>query len=82
VVRHILDVHRPAHTAFDICTVGAGMRVGRGLHLGLSSVIGKTGAFTTLQVGATRLGRDAVVGRPDAGTVLGSSRLGGDSRVG
>jgi phage tail-like protein len=82
VVRHILDVHRPAHTAFDICTVGAGMRVGHGLHLGLSSVIGRTGAFTTLQVGATRLGRDAVVGRPDAGTVLGSSRLGGDSRVG
>lgn len=82
VVRFILDVHRPAHTAFDICTVGAGMSVGRGLHVGLSSVIGKTGAFTKLQLGASLLGRGLIVGRPDPGTSVGNSRLGGDTLVG
>jgi hypothetical protein len=40
VVRRILEVHRPAHTIFDVCTVGAGMRVGRGLHVGISSMVG------------------------------------------
>jgi phage tail-like protein len=82
VVTHILNVHRPAHTAFDICSVGAGMRVGRGLHVGLSSVIGRTGAFSTLQLGASRLGRGSIVGRPEPGTNVGNSRLGGDSLVG
>jgi len=82
VVTHILNVHRPAHTAFDICSVGAGMRVGRGLHVGLSSVIGRTGAFSTLQLGASRLGRGTIVGRPEPGTNVGNSRLGGDSLVG
>jgi phage tail-like protein len=82
VVRHILDVHRPAHTAFDVCTVGAGMSVGRGLHIGLSSVIGKTGAFASLQLGASLLGRGTIVGRPDPGTNVGNSRVGGDTMVG
>jgi phage tail-like protein len=75
VVRHILEVHRPAHTTFDICTVGAGMRVGRGLHAGISSVIGRTAAFQTLQLGATSLGRDAIVGRPENAPVVGATRL-------
>jgi phage tail-like protein len=65
-VRHILDVHRPAHTLFDVCTAGAGMRVGRGLHVGLASVIGRTGGFATAQLGGSVLGRGAIVGRPDA----------------
>jgi len=82
VVRHILDVHRPAHTLVDVCTVDAGIRVGRGLHLGLTSVIGRSGGFTPLQTGASLLGRGSIIGRPEAGTRLESSRLGGDSRVG
>jgi phage tail-like protein len=82
VVQQILDVHRPAHTIVDVCTVGAGMRVGRGLMVELTSLIGRTGAFRTLQLGGAVLGRDAVVGRPSAGTVPGASVLGGDSRVG
>jgi phage tail-like protein len=82
VVDHILAMHRPAHTLVDVCTVGAGMRVGRGLHVGLTSVIGRTGGFISLQLGNTLLGRNAIVGRPEAGTRLGSSLLGGDSRVG
>lgn len=75
VVRHILELHRPAHTIFDLCTVGAGMRVGRGLHAGLTSVIGRTGDFQTLQIGATALGRDAIVGRPENASVVGATRL-------
>ena len=82
VVRHILDVHRPAHTLFELCTIGSGMRVGRGLHVGISSTIGRTGGFRTLQLGGSALGRGAVLGRPGAGTVPEASRLGRDSRVG
>ena len=82
MVRYILEVHRPAHTLFEICTLGAGMRVGRGLHLGISSTIGRTGSFRTLQLGAAALGRGGIVGRPDAGTAPDVTRLGRGSRVG
>jgi phage tail-like protein len=80
--RHVLEEHRPAHTLYALCSAAAGMRVGRGLHLGLTTVVGQSGAFATLQIGASVLGRGAVVGRAVAGTVAGASRLGGDSRVG
>jgi phage tail-like protein len=82
MVRHVLDLHRPAHTVVDVCTVGAGMRVGRGLHVGLLSMIGRTGGFRELQVGETTLGRDAVLGRPGPGTGVGTGRLGQETRVG
>jgi phage tail-like protein len=64
VVRHILEVHRPAHTLVEVCTVDAGMRVGRGLHLALSTIVGPTGGFGMAQLGRTALGRGAIVGRP------------------
>lgn len=82
VVNDVLELHRPAHTVVEICTLGAGMRVGRGLHLGISSTIGRTGGWSTLQLGASALGRGAIVGRPDAAVIPGSARLGHDSRVG
>lgn len=82
VVRHVLEVHRPAHTVVEICPLGAGMRVGRRLHLGLSSAVGRTGGWDTLEVGGSALGRGAVVGRPEAGTEPGAARLGLDARVG
>ena len=82
VVRNIIEIHRPAHTIFDFCTVGAGMRVGRGLMLEVNSVIGPTGAFSTLQIGSSVLGRGAIIGRPQTGAILGSSKLGGDFLVG
>jgi phage tail-like protein len=82
VVNDILELHRPAHTLVEICTVGAGMRVGRGLHVGISSNIGRTGGFRTLQLGAAALGRGAIVGRPETAIIPGSARLGRDSRVG
>jgi phage tail-like protein len=82
VVRHILDVHRPAHTLFEICTVDAGLRVGVGLHVELTSIIGRGGGFRTLQLGAAQLGRGSIVGRPQAGTSVGNVRAGRDSTVG
>ena len=82
VVTRILEVHRPAHTLFDVCTVDAGMRVGVRLHVALTSLIGRSGSFRSLQLGGTTLGRGAVVGRPVPGTRVGSSSLGDDSRIG
>lgn len=82
VVRLILDTHRPAHTLYDLCTVDAGMRIGLGLHLGLTSIIGNPSGFGQLQLGAYLLGRSDTLGQARAGTVIGSSRLGDDSRVG
>jgi len=82
VVTRIIQVHRPAHTLFDVCTAGVGMRAGRGLMLAISSVIGPTGGFSTFQTGASVLGRGAILGRPGEGGILGTSRLGGNTRVG
>lgn len=81
VVRRILDVHRPAHTLVELCTVAAGMRVGLGLHAGLTTLVGPSSGFTQLQIGSSALGRGAVVGRPGPGTRTGATRLGLDSRV-
>jgi phage tail-like protein len=82
VVTHIIDVHRPAHTIFQVCTAGVGMRVGRGLMLEISSVIGPTGGFSTFRTGGSAVGRGAILGRPEEGSVLGSSRLGTQTRIG
>ncbi|MBR9909395.1 MAG: hypothetical protein GYB33_03455 [Gammaproteobacteria bacterium] len=82
VVEHILQVHRPAHTVFDLCSVDAGMRVGLGLHTGLTTIVGSTSGFGRLQVGASVLGHSDTLGYARPGTSVGSSRLGGDSRVG
>lgn len=82
VVEHILEIHRPAHTLFDICSVDAGMRLGTGLHIGLTSVVGMSSGFGQLRVGHSLLGRSDVLGVAKAGTSVGNSRLGSDSRVG
>ncbi len=81
MVQHLLDVHRPAHTLVQVCTVGAGMRVGRGLLIGLTSIIGRTDGFTRFQLGSSVLGRGAVLGRALAGTLPGASVLGRDTHV-
>jgi phage tail-like protein len=82
VVRHIVEIHRPAHTLFDVCTVGAGMRVGRGLLVDVSTVVGRTGGFSPFQIGTAVLGRGGIIGRPAEGGALGNARLGRDTRVG
>jgi phage tail-like protein len=82
VIRHMLEAHRPAHTLFDLCTVDAGLRVGVGLHVELTSIIGRGGGFKTWQVGGAQLGRGTLVGRPEAGTTVGNARAGRDTAVG
>lgn len=82
VVQQILDLHRPSHTLVEICTVGAGMRVGRGLHVALTSIIGRSGGFDELQLGSSTIGRGSLLGRALPGTVVGKSKLGNDSRPG
>jgi hypothetical protein len=82
VVRDVLEAQRPAHTVVEICTVASGMRVGIGLHVGLLSVIGRTGGFRTLQLGASRVGHEGVVGRPVPGATLGNDSLDRGMRVG
>jgi phage tail-like protein len=82
VVQQILDLHRPSHTLVEICTLGAGMRVGRGLHVALTSIIGRSGGFDQLQLGNSTIGRGSVLGRALPGTVVGKSKLGEDSRPG
>lgn len=81
VVRNILDLHRPAHTLFDLCPLDAGMRVGRGLLLAVSSIVGRGGGFAPIDLGAAVLGRGTVLGRPEPGQLLGVGRLGHDGRA-
>ena len=81
-IRHVLDTERPAHTAYDLCTVDAGMRVGNGLHLGISSIVGPTGAFEHAIAGRTLLGRRSILGPPSSGVAVSAARVGTSARVG
>lgn len=82
VVRDIIEAHKPAHTLYDVCAVGGGVRLGVGLHVGISTLIGRTAAFVPAVAGGWALGVDAVVGRPTPGIIAGSTRLGRGSQVG
>ncbi|WP_330334062.1 phage tail protein [Streptomyces sp. NBC_00536] len=82
VVRAVADAHKPAHTLVDICLLGAGMRVGRTLHLGLTSVVGPGAAWDPAVLGAVRLGDTGVVGVPATGSRVGETSITGAVRVG
>lgn len=82
VVALILREHRPAHTLYDVCTVDSGIRVGMGLHLGLTSMVGNTSGFGRYQVGGSILGRRDTLGVAPPGTQVGSGQLSNDTRVG
>jgi hypothetical protein len=82
VVHDVLEAHRPAHTVVTVCTASAGMRVGVGLHIELLSVIGRTGGFEPLRLGATRVGRTGIIGRPGTGSRVGIDGLDQGLRVG
>jgi phage tail-like protein len=81
-VRHVLDTERPAHTAYELCTVDAGMRLGRGLHLDLTSVIGPTGALRPAVLGTGAADRDLLLGGRATGLAVEGSRLDAGARVG
>jgi len=61
-VRRLIEVHKPAHTAFELCTAQSGIRVGLGTHVGLSAVVGRSGGFEPAVVGPTALGEGFVLG--------------------
>lgn len=74
--RFILDSHRPAHTVYDLCTLDSGMRVGLGLHVGVSSFVGHSAKFATAQLGGSALGH-ATLGARAPGTSVGDVIGGG-----
>lgn len=83
-VRHLLDMHRPAHTLFSLCALGQGARVGRSLQIGLSTIVGPPNGFGQLQLGAATLGRSQVLGHAlnaHAGIRPGQAALGRTSRI-
>ncbi|KPF49987.1 hypothetical protein IP80_05360 [beta proteobacterium AAP65] len=63
---------KPAHTAFRLCALESGLRVGRGLHLDVAALVGPDSGLPLPVLGGTRLGRDAVLGR-SAGEAHGSA---------
>ncbi|GGR84712.1 hypothetical protein Snoj_42890 [Streptomyces nojiriensis] len=82
VVRAIVESHKPAHTLVGICPLGAGMRIGRTLHLGLTSVVGPGAGWAPAVVGSARVGTDGIVGVPAAGARVGETSIAGAVRVG
>ena len=64
-VRRLIDHHKPAHTDFTLCTADTGLRAGVGAHVGLSAVVGRSGAFEPALVGDLALGAGYVLGRPE-----------------
>lgn len=82
VVETILEQHRPAHTIYEICSVDTGMRIGSGLHIGLTSLVGKSSGFGRVRVGQSQLGRNDLLGRARQGLSLGNDPLGHNTRVG
>jgi phage tail-like protein len=75
VVRGLLESHKPAHTRVELCELGTGMRVGRRLHLGLSSVVGPGDGWGDAVVGQVAVGGNGVVGLPAVGDRVGSARV-------
>jgi phage tail-like protein len=82
VVADLIEQHKPAHTLGVICELGAGMRVGRQLHAGVTSFVGPGGAFAPAVVGQVLVGGDGVVGLPAVGSRLGDRSTAGEVRVG
>ena len=62
--RRLIEMHKPAHTAFTLCTACAGIRAGVGAHVGISSIIGKSAGFDVAILGDSALGQGYALGRP------------------
>lgn len=63
MLRDAVERFKPAHTAFTLCSLASGLRVGIGLHLDLAALVGPDSGLPLPVLGSTRLDRDAVVGR-------------------
>jgi phage tail-like protein len=82
VVKGILDDHRPAHTTYELCELGNGMRVGRQALVRLTTFVGSGAQFTPAVVGFTLVGGDGMVGVPAIGSTVGNTTVTGKVRVG
>lgn len=73
-LRHLIELHKPAHTDFTLCTAASGMRVGLGLHVGVAAHIGDSSGFEQAILGDAALGAGFLLGRAE----LDGSARGGD----
>ena len=64
-VRRLIELHKPAHTDFALCTASSGIRAGLGANVGISSVIGKSAGFEHGILGDAVLGAGYLLGRPE-----------------
>ncbi|MEK8086431.1 phage tail protein [Aquabacterium sp. A3] len=64
-VERLIELHKPAHTAFTLCTVQGGLRLGLGSHLGVATVVGASGGFQPAITGEAALGQGFILGRPE-----------------
>jgi phage tail-like protein len=63
-LKRLVEVHKPAHTMFELCAMHAGTRVGVGLHAGLGAAIGKGSGFAPVVISDAVLGKGYLLGRP------------------
>lgn len=82
VVDSLVRAHRPAHTAFEVCELGSGMRVGQRLRVALTSFVGPQPEWAPAVLGQVTVGGDGVVGTPLVGSRVGGSATVGSVRVG
>ena len=82
VVRHVLDTERPAHTTYELCSVEAGMRAGRGTQVGISSIVGPTGSFSPAITDRSLLGSGTILGGGSTGIAVEAGRIDTTARVG
>jgi phage tail-like protein len=61
-VKRLIELHKPAHTDFDLCTAQSGIRVGLGSHVGISAVVGASAGFQPAITGSAALGEGFVLG--------------------
>jgi phage tail-like protein len=81
VVRDLLETQRPAHTMFEVCELGDGMRLGLTARPGLTAYVAAPHERVEAVVGRSGIGVDCVTGLAAAGTRLGDP-VSGAVRVG
>jgi phage tail-like protein len=64
-VERLIELHKPAHTAFTLCTAEGGLRLGVGSHVGVSAVVGHAARMQPAITGEAALGQGFILGRPE-----------------